>query len=176
MSNPTAIQIQYSSSVNFTASFPPAQRIIVGNNSNPLYQRYAMLTQDSVQMVYYTASVVIPLTSLYQAAFIALPSLTYPPAITSQPTSSAFTAPGTASFAVAVQSELPFTYKWLVQPSGSSNWNLPTGSTGILYQGTASAALTASYTTNTIPYYNFECTMLNTSGPTTSSIVTLTIS
>ena len=74
-----AINVNYSGSVNFTASFPPAQRIIAGNNTNPLYLRYAMLTQDSLQMVYYTASVVIPITSLYQAAFTAYPALTYPP-------------------------------------------------------------------------------------------------
>lgn len=169
-----AINVQYSQSINWTASFPPAQRIIVGYNSNPLYSRYAMLTQDSLQMVYYTASVSIPITSLFQAAFTAYPALTYPPSITTKPTSSqAFTAPGTASFVVVAQSEVPMTYQWYVESGSNASFVLPVGTN---YQGTSSATLTVSYSTNATSSFNYYCALNNSSGLTNTSTVNLTIS
>src|ERR1035437_1920761 len=166
-----AIQVQYSQSINWTASFPPAQRIIVGYNSNPLYSRYAMLTQDSLQMVYYTASVSIPITSLFQAAFTAYPALTYPPSITTKPTSSVLTAPGTVSFVAVAQSEVPMTYQWYVESGSSATFVLPVGAN---YQGTASAVLTASYATNDTSSFNYYCALSNSSGLTNTSTVNLT--
>lgn len=81
----TSCNVSFAGFTNFTASFPPAQRIIVGNSSNPLYLRYALMTQDSVQLVYYSASVTIPMDALYQVAFAAQPALTFPPVINVQP-------------------------------------------------------------------------------------------
>jgi hypothetical protein len=173
-----AITVQYSSSINFTASFPPAQRIIAGYTNNSQYLRYSMLTQDSLQLVYYTASVVIPISSLYQAAFTAYPALTYAPAITSQPVSpQAFTAPGTASFSVVVNSEVfPVTYQWYIESGSSAPFVLPVNSGGATYSGQTTPALTASYTTNVTNSFNYFCAISNSIGLTSSSIATLTIS
>lgn len=168
-----AINVEYSAPVNFTASFPPAQRIIAGNNSNPMYLRYAILTQDSLQMTYYTASVVIPIDSLYSAAFSASPALTYPPTILQQPANTSMTAPGTVSFTVTALSELALTYQWYVQ-SGSIGPFV--AATSGAYTGDTTAALTASYADASTSSFNYFVYLSNSNGTLSSSVANLTIS
>ena len=172
----TSCNVSFAGFTNFTASFPPAQRIIVGNSSNPLYLRYALMTQDSVQLVYYSASVTIPMDALYQVAFAAQPALTFPPVINVQPSASfqIITAPASASFYLSASSEIPVNYQWWVQPSGSSSWFLPTASIGhYSFQGTSSNAFTASFPVNTLPSWSFECVITSSAGNTTSSVAIL---
>lgn len=176
MSSPTAFNISFSGYTNFTSS-TQAQRVMVLNTNNPQYLRYALLSGDCLQVVYYTSSATIPLASIYQAMFSASSALTYAPVINTQPTSSqTITHPATASIFISASAEIPITSQWYVQPSGSSNWFLPTSSDGnYSYSGTSSFALTASFVVNTIPYYNYECVVSNSSGNTTSSVSLLTI-
>lgn len=167
MSN-NAINVQFSGYTNFTAS-APAQRVMVLNTNNNQYLRYAILSQDNLQVVYYTSSCVIPLTSIYSAVFSGSPNLTYPPIINIQPTSSTVTHPNALYFAVSASAETPISYQWYWQ-SSSLNTYVPTPSA--TFSGTASAALTCSTTVvateNSASYY---CIVSNTTGGTTSSIV-----
>jgi hypothetical protein len=169
MSNsPIAFNISFNGYTNFTASVP-SQRVQVLNTTNPLYLRYAVLSGDNLQVVYYSASAVIPMASIYQAMFTALSSLTYAPFIGLQPTSSTATHPSSLYFVVSSSSEIPTTYQWLWQSSSLSTYvNCPT----TYFSGTASAALTCSSTVvnieNSASYF---CVASNASGQASSSIV-----
>ena len=171
MANPVALTVSFGGYTNFTASFPPAQRITTLNATNPTYLRYAMLTNDSLQLVYYSASAVIPLSSIYAAAFTALPVLTYPPVFLINPTSSTVTHPSPAYFAVTASSEVTIGYQWYWQSASLSTFvPCPTS----LFAGTASAALTCSATViSTENSSSIYCVASNTSGGTTSSIANL---
>jgi len=122
-------------------------------------------------VVYYTSSVTIPLTSIYQAVFSGSPILTYPPVIQSQPTSSTVTHPASAYFVVSASAEIPIQYQWYWQSSSLSSY-VPCPVT--YFSGTASAALTCSSTAiaieNSSSYY---CSCSNSSGFTVTNFVNL---
>ena len=167
----SALTVTFGGLINFTASYPPAQRIITLNSSNPNYLRYALLTNDSLQIVYYTSSATIPLDSLYTAAFASNPALTYPPVILVNPISSTVTHPSPAYFSVTATAETPITYQWYWQSASLSSY-VPCPIS--LFAGTASAALTCSATViATENSASFYCSASNISGITTSSAANL---
>jgi|ERR1035437_721428 hypothetical protein len=165
--NNIAFNVAFSGYTNFTSS-TQAQKVMVLNTNNPLYLRYAVLSGDNLQVVYYTASATIPLASIYQAMFSASSALTYPPVILLQPTSSTVTHPNPFYMVVSASSEVPVNFQWYWQ-SSSLNIFTPTPST--TFSGTSSAALTCSVTSvsveNSASYF---CVALNSSGQTSSSV------
>jgi hypothetical protein len=180
MTTPISFNVSFNGYTNFTSS-TQAQRVMVLNTNNPQYLRYALLSGDNLQVVYYTASAVIPLASIYQAMFSALPSLTYPPVIGIQPSASVQTithgaALGTASYYLSASAEIPISYQWYTSPDAGNTWFLPTASVGkYSYKGTSSYGLTASFAVNTQPSWSYECVVSNAAGATTSSTATLYI-
>lgn len=164
-----SINIQYTTPSNFSASFPP-QKTSVLDTTNPNYLRYATLATDSVALTYYSVSVLIPLSQLYQAAASASYALTWPPIILTQPTNSIVTHPAAAYFVVSASAEIPITYQWFRQ-SGSGNFTsiISTGS----YTGSQTPALTHSNTVTGESTSSFVCVCSNASGVTSSSIANL---
>lgn len=172
----TSINIQY----NGTSSFIPAapiQKTFIQDTTNPQFPRYAYLTQDSITVAFSTASVVIPMSQIYQAAVTASPSLTWPPIIITQPNPSQFvTHPTSVFFGVSASAELPISYQWYYQ-SGSGNFTTIASSVSSSnYAGATTNALTCS-TTNA-NYQNtasYVCVLSDAAGQTTSSIAILNV-
>ena len=176
MANPISINISFTNTSSFVAA-PAATIRTTQYNNNPQYLRYSQLTQDSLIMVYNGYSVLIPQSQLWAAAAAALPIMTYPPIINTQPTNTTVTHPASAFFNVSASAETSINYQWYY--SSGSNLNViltgsNTGSVYGIYTGSTTPYLTCSNTTvnvnNSASYY---CAVSNTSGITTSSIAKL---
>lgn len=176
MQTPIAINVTSSGTVNFTAS-APIQRTFTINASNPSYLRNAVLSQDCITFTYYTASAVIPLTSLYGVAASAVPQLTYQPVILQQPTGSQLVVHPTSSFFfVSASAETGITYQWFSQ-SFSQSLVSPTNyfslNNGGPYTGSTTAAMTHSFTSTVDNSSSYLCVASNVRGNTTSSVSVL---
>lgn len=172
--SPTPILVSLVSTTSFTPS-APIQRQFALDRTNPLYTRNATLTQDGLYLQFYTASVVIPLSNLYQQCITILPSITWPPVIVTQPTNSIVTHPAKANFTLSASAETSITYQWYSSSFSQSGTFYPLTSSGV-FTGSATPALTMSSTTTNMNASQFYCLASNVSGFTTSSIVISTIS
>ena len=178
MATITSINISYSSTGSFVPITLPAQRTSVIDTTNRAYPRYATLASDSVRLVYYTASVVIPLSQLFSVAATALPTMTWAPIIVTQPTASvAVTHPASASFFVSASSEIPMTYVWYYTSASIGPIALSGSNSGSIYgsyTGSLTSALTCSTTSittqKTASYY---CIVSNAAGSTPTNTVYL---
>ena len=180
----TSINVAFTNTSSFVFG-TPSQQVTILDSTNPAYLRQVYLTQQGVKISRASAGIVvgIPLYTLFAAAGEAVPGITWPPIIVTQPTSSAnVTHPATASLFISASDEPALygsndmTYQWYVQPSGSSTWSTPSNTGNVNYQGATTTNLSASFITSTIPYYYYECVVSNPSGNTTSSISKVNVS
>ncbi len=170
------ITVGYTSTATFTASAPIQYQFAL-DTTNPAYIRNATLTQDALYLQYYTGSVMILLTNLFQVASNALGALSWPPIINTQPTSSIVATGSNAYFSVGVSSELSNTYQWYsssYSQSFSSSYSPLTNS--VVFSGVTTTALTASHVSHSMSGSQFFMVALNASGQTTSSVVYLNTS
>ena len=179
MSTPITFNTAYIATNSFTPS-APIQRQFTLNNTNPQYIRYTTMTQDALYFnVNGVGQVIIPLIgtgSLWAAASTANPSMTWPPVILTQPTSSTVAHPTNAYFVVCASAETNISYHWASSSNSGVNWTiLPSGGSGNLFTGSLTNQLTHSLTTQN-DSGSYVCYCTNTSGNVTSSIATLTIS
>jgi len=162
-----------SSSLDFTR---PVQQITILDYTNPQFLRQVFLSQDGLQIVRGKSVSAFPMSNFFAVAAAADPSLSWPPKFITNLTRSVILNPGstpnTASLFVSASSEFTnITYQWYIQPSGGL-FSPTTNSGDWHFQGTSSAALTASCFIGAAnhPYWNFECVATNQSGQTTSSV------
>lgn len=168
--NSTSINVNFVGTSSFTPA-APSQRTYIINNNLYGYNRYAYLSQDSLTMVYYTSSVVIPFTQLFQAAASASSAITWPPVMVTQPTSSlTVTHPAPFYLSISASSEVPATYQWQWQSSSLSGY---TNATASQFTGSTTPNLTCSVTAvgleNSASFY---CIVQNSAGNVTSSTST----
>ena len=170
----TSINIAFTTTNSFVPA-APAQKIYSLYGANQAYLRYMYLSQDCLTLVFNSSSVVIPQTQLWLAAASALPVLTYPPVIGTQPTSSiTVTHPTSASFVVSASAETAITYQWYYTSASIGPIVLSGANTGSIYgsyTGSQSPALTCSNTSVSVnKSASYLCVVSNTSGATSSSV------
>lgn len=165
-----------------TSSFVPAQpsqRTSIGDFTNPSFRRYCYLTGDSLTLIVYTSSVVIPLLGpggLYAAAISASSALSWPPIIITQPNSSSVTHPTKSFFVVSASAETPITYNWFSQSYSQSLSGVWSDlADGTSYTGSATNALTHSNTSIGDFTSSYFCALSDASGVVSSSTATLTV-
>lgn len=166
---PIGINVNFSSITNFTSSAPlPRQTAFDGTNPN--YVRRVTLLNDSILLTYFTQSVVIPYSSLYNAAASVTNVLTWPPYIVVQPTGSTVTHPTSSYFAVSASSELPITYSWWSSSMGTGPFLQLTNSLSG-FMGTNTRILTDATSSVSDNGSLFYCYVSNTRGAVSSSVV-----
>jgi hypothetical protein len=161
-----SLNIAYTS----TSSYQPTQavqQITILDTTNTKFLRQAFLSNQGIKLVHVTASVFIPISQLFAAAYTYSPTqFTWPPVIITQPTGSLTVIhPTTATFSVSASSELPITYSWNYQLSGSNTWNtLPVAS------GSNTNTITLACPNQTpLNSSSYACYLYNLAGATTSS-------
>jgi hypothetical protein len=172
---PVQMTVAFTATQSYSLTTLPSKRQYVLDNSNPQYVRNSILTNDGLYLQYYTGSVCIPLSNLYQQASYALGSITAPPTIITQPTSSTVTHPATAYFVVSasVEANTPTaSYQWY--SSSVVSVFLPLTSSG-QFTGSTGSALTCSNTSVSMSNSQYICVVSNLSGMVSSSIATLTV-
>jgi len=96
-----------------------------------------------------------------------------PPIFSIQPANQIVTIGSNAIFSAYAAGQLPMTYQWQYQPSGSLTWvNLTDDGT---YTGSKTPVLTISQTTTNLNGEPLQCVASNASGATTSVQVTLAV-
>ena len=171
----TPFSIAFTATNSFVPS-APTQRQYILNNTNPNYLRYTYMTQDSLYFnVNGIGQAVIPLNGsggLWASAITALPALTWPPVIATQPVNTTVTHPSSSNFFISASSETGvITYSWYSQSFGSSTWSQLSNTA--LYSGSTSPALTHSLTNTGDSGSAYFCTATNGSGQTSSSVAYL---
>jgi len=157
------------SSVAFTA---PVQQVTILDSTNKNSLRNMFVSQDGVKLVRGTSQVKIPIAQLYAAAVACDPTMTWPPAFTTQPLSTIVTQPATASFSVVILSELPYGIAWQYN-SASNGWANTAGSAS--FGGSSTTQLTASCIGYTLNGTRFRCIATSSAGTGSSTTSTLTI-
>jgi hypothetical protein len=120
------------------------------------------------------------MSQLFLAAVTYNPTLTWPPIILTQPSSSNFSGvtPATASLKISASAELPITYQWYSGSSASGSWFALTDQS--FSNNSIVGSLTATLTLNCFDTFSlcskyYECIATDASGNTTSSVANLTL-
>lgn len=175
------IQFTTTSSVQFNR---PVQQITLLDASNYQFLRQVMVSNDGVKLIRGEYAIQIPMSQLFAAGFAALPSMSWAPIITGEPTGSTVAtgsvSTSTASLFVTASDEAgtDMTYQWYISSSDyPAGWQLPTNTSYVHFQGTSSVNLSASFISGgfpTSPYYTFVG-VTNPAGTTSSSVATITL-
>ena len=173
---PIPIAIQFVQTTSYVPSQTLTRNQFMLDTTNPYYVRNAVLTPNELYVQYYTASGVIPLSQIYQAFISVLPSITWAPIITQQPTNSMVTHPTATYFSVVASAESALSYQWYSSSYsqslvGSSSKLTNTG----VFTGSTSASLTMSATNVSMNNSQFYTIVSNSSGGTTSSVALLNV-
>jgi len=176
-----AINIQFASTSSVAIPNAIAQRITVGDATNPSFLRYMIVTDKYIKInpTRNTASVIIMFDQILSASVAADPvHLTWPPLITSESNATqSVVSPGTGSFSISVSSELPVTYSWQYKAPSTSTWiTASVAASSSLYSGSLTAYFYAkAFTTASNNNYSFRCLTNNLAGSTTGSTGTINI-
>lgn len=156
----------------------PVQQVTMLDSSNYAFLRQVMLSNDGVKIIKGNYTVQFPINQLFAVAVQAIPSMSWAPIISTQPTASQYITPSnislaTASLTISASDEFnTVSYKWYVSSSESgTGWQSCVDTTNIKFKNTSSATLSASYSTAwTLDTSSYFCVASNSSGQTSSSI------
>ena len=171
------ITVQFLATASFTAQ-APTQRQFQLDFTNPTYARNATLTQDCITVSYYTCSVQIPLSNLYQVATEVQPGLSWPPIITLQPTSSNLVHTASGQFALSASSFTTYNVQWYsqsYQQSLTSSAFYPLTNSSV-YSGVSTNLLTYLTSSTGTTGSSYYAIVSNTSGQATTNTVQFFIS
>ena len=158
------------SSGTFTS---PAYQVTAIDQTNPVFPRLLQLTDAGLIIRSTGTNVGIPLVELTKMAAKIFPALTWPPIITSQPSSGSVFHPNPYSFSVAATDEYsPINYLWQLSTNGGSSFS--SLSNGGVYANISTTTLNISNSTG-LGGNVYRCVTWNLSGTTTSKQATLTV-
>jgi hypothetical protein len=171
-----AINVAFTTTSSFTPAAPVQRQFFIDSNVANYY-RNATLTQDSLYLSYYTTSIVIPLTVLYNAAATYNSWLSWAPFIITEPSNSFVTHPATATFKVTASSNFSIAYQWYSQSYSqsvtSSTVYYPLTASAGVFLGVTGSILYVFNTSQSMSTSSFYCQVSNNSGITNTSTATL---
>jgi hypothetical protein len=147
--------------VNWTA---PIKRSTVTDFTNPLFPRNIMISNNGIQVSRPNDSVGIAIADLMTLVVAVNPNLTWPPYFSTQPANTNKKAGDSATFTIALNSELSPTYQWKYSNDGGVTW---ANATGGVYSGDTSVTLSISDVSG-LNTYLYECIATNALGSVTS--------
>lgn len=165
---------------NSTIFNRPVQQITLLDSTNQQFLRQVMLSNDGVKLIRGNYTVQFPMSELFAVGVQAIPSMSWAPIISLQPSSSTTLYPdtssrSTASLSITASDEFnTVQYQWYVSSSESagSGYTLPVNTTHWHFEKTSSAEMSASVSGS--GYYpqtaSFFCLAYNPSGQTSSSV------
>lgn len=163
----------YVTNNNVTWTQPP-KRVTITDFTNPLFPRQIVVSPNGIQVTRPDNGVGIAIPDLMAVVLAVNPAMTWPPLFTTQPSDQSVQYGGgrSATFTIAVNSELSVTYQW---QSSADNATWGNVSNGGVYAGATSASLVITPTDFTQNGLYYRCQVTNSRGTTTSVSAKLTV-